>query len=62
MNQDDFKKLLDEALKPLKKDLEKHSSLLEKHSEILEGQVLPSLATIETEIKTYADMYKHSLR
>lgn len=31
---------------------------LDEHTKILENQVLPSVVTIETEIKVYADMYK----
>lgn len=31
---------------------------LDKHTKILEDQLLPSVVTIETEIKAYGDMYK----
>lgn len=31
---------------------------LDEHTRILEDQVLPSVVTIETEIKAYGDMYK----
>ena len=72
MNQDDFTKLLDEALKPLKEgrdelrqDLQevKHTQgqLAEDLKEVKdtqERQLLPSVVTIETTIKAYGDMYK----
>src|SRR3989338_8769495 len=72
MNQDDFTKLLDEALKPLKEgqdelrqDLQevKHTQgqLAEDLKEVKdtqEQQLLPSVVTIETTIKAYGDMYK----
>lgn len=69
MNQDDYKKLLEEALYPIKKvqdelrkDLKDANDGVKEVKDTVEERVLPSLVTIETEIKTYADMYKHSLR
>ncbi len=43
MNQDDFKKLLDEALEPIKKKQENHSA---------------ALVSIESKLDAYGDMYK----
>lgn len=51
MNQDDFKKLLDDALEPIRKDLE-------EVKETQEQRVLPSVITTETTVKGYADAYK----
>ncbi|MBI4036278.1 hypothetical protein HY386_00165 [Candidatus Daviesbacteria bacterium] len=71
MNRDDFKKLLEEALEPIKQKqgshsaiLEKHSAILESHSAILEkhSAILEShsaaLMRIESILLGYADSYK----
>lgn len=65
MNQDDFKKLLEESLKPLqsgleevKKDLGELKQDLDEVKNTQENQVLPSVITTETTIKGYADAYK----
>lgn len=43
MNQDDFKKLLEEALEPIKQQQENHSA---------------ALISIESKLDAYGDMYK----
>lgn len=65
MNQDDFKKLLDEVVKPLQQsigELKQGQDELRKDlhevKDTQERQVLPSVVTIETTIKAYGDMYK----
>lgn len=65
MNQNDFKKLLEESLKPLqsgldevKKDLSELKQDLDEIKNTQENQVLPSVITTETTIKGYADAYK----
>lgn len=58
MNQDDFKKLLEEALGPIKKGQDELKKDLQEVKDTQEERILPSVITIETEIKTYADMYK----
>lgn len=50
MTNDDFKKLLDEAIKPLKKE----QTELRK---IIEERVLPPVVYIEATVKSYADRY-----
>lgn len=71
MNQDNFKKLLEESLKPLqigldevrqglgevKKDLEQVKKVQDEHTEIIEKRILPPLVYIETTVKSYADRY-----
>ena len=64
MTNDDFKKLLDEAIKPLsdaqeefRKDL---SGVKEDQADLrktIEERVLPPLIYIETTVKSYADRY-----
>ncbi len=65
MNQDDFKKLLEESIKPLqddlgevKKDLVELKQDLKQVKDTQENQVLPSVITTETTTKGYADAYK----
>ena len=65
MNQDNFKKLLEETLEPIKKDLQEVKKDLQEvkytqaeHTEILGKRVLPSVITTETTVKGYADAYK----
>lgn len=50
MNQDDFKKILNEALDPIKETLKEHGQRLEA--------VQGSVVTIENTINAYGDMYK----
>ncbi|OGE18872.1 hypothetical protein A3J19_04950 [Candidatus Daviesbacteria bacterium RIFCSPLOWO2_02_FULL_41_8] len=50
MNQDDFKKLLDESLQPLKEDLAEVKETLQTHSS--------ALVRIESVLEGYADAYK----
>lgn len=50
MNQDDFKKLIEEALNPIKQTLREHTETLQS--------LQASAITIEKEIKAYTDMYK----
>lgn len=72
MTEEDFKKLFSELLKPLSKDLsglkqtqeemkmvqEEMKISQEEIKQVQENQVLPSVVTIEKEIKVYSDMYK----
>ena len=72
MNKDDFKRLLDESLKPIKTDLNVVKTdlsrvksdlkeLKESHEELkytVEGKVLPSVTYIKTNIKAYKDSYQ----
>lgn len=65
MNQDDFKKLLEESLKPLqngldevREDLKGVKKDLQEVKDTQENQILPSVITTETTIKGYADAYK----
>ncbi|MDO8503445.1 MAG: hypothetical protein Q7S60_02020 [bacterium] len=57
MNQDEFKKLLDEALEPVKETLKRHTVVLVEHAEALET-LKASAVTIENTINVYGDMYK----
>lgn len=64
MNQDDFKKIIDSALKPIietQKEhtqiLKFHSQKLEEHSESLES-LKSSVINIEATNVVYGDMYK----
>ena len=71
MTNNDFKQLLDEAIKPLQEDInevkeklngveEEFKGLKEEQSslrEIIEERVLPPLIYIETTVKSYADRY-----
>ena len=72
MNSTDFKKLLDESLKPIRKDLEelkrghgelKHTVGELKHTvgelkHTVEKKILPSVTYIEVNIKAYKDSYQ----
>lgn len=65
MNQDDFKKLLDESLKPIKKDLGELKSTVGELKytvgelkDTVDKRVLPSVTYIETNIKAYKDSYQ----
>ncbi len=51
MTDNDFKKLLDQALEPIKKDLQ-------EVKETQEERVLPSVIHTETVLEGYADSYK----
>ena len=50
MTQDDFKKLIDEALEPIKETQKEHTEVL--------GTLQASVVTIENTINAYGDMYK----
>lgn len=51
MDEQTFKKLLNEALEPIKQTLD-------HHTDVIENQLLPSIVETEQTIKVYADMYK----
>lgn len=64
MTNDDFKKLLDSAIKPLQQGLDEVRSGLDEVrkelkevKDIQEKRVLPPLIYIETTVKSYADRY-----
>lgn len=64
MTNDDFKKLLDEAIKPLREDITGIKGDIKRLEadqadlrEIIEERVLPPLIYIETTVKGYADQY-----
>lgn len=72
MNKDDFKKLLEDSLKPIKEDLigvkedltglrkdqDELKSTVEELKYTVEERVLPSVTYIETNIKAYKDSYQ----
>jgi hypothetical protein len=65
MNQEDFKRLLNEALEPIKQTLDHHTELLDqhtkllnRHTDIIENQLLPSVLETENTLKSYGDMYR----
>ncbi len=58
MTTDDFRTLLNEALKPLKEGQEELRKDLQEVKDTQENRVLPSVITTETTIKGYADAYK----
>ena len=58
MTNDDFKQMLDEALKPVNQRLDDFSKELAGVKNTIETRVLPPLVYIETTVKGYADMYK----
>lgn len=65
MTSDDFKKLLDKSLNPIKKDLgelknshDKFKKSVDELKYTVEEKVLPSVAYIETNIKAYKDSYQ----
>lgn len=64
MTQGDFKKLLEESLKPVREeqiDLRKITKEIQKEQtelrRIIEERVLPPVIYVETTIKSYADRY-----
>lgn len=57
MTPDDFKKLLDEALEPIKETQREHTKVLKEHTEVLET-LQSSVVTIENTINGHGDMYK----
>lgn len=57
MNQADFKKLLDEALEPIKDKQESHSSALSSIKDKQESHSA-ALVSIESKLDAYGDMYK----
>ncbi len=58
MNNDAFKKILEDALNPLREDIRSLKSDLSEIKDTQEERVLPTVTYIEQNIKTYADMYK----
>lgn len=58
MNEEDFKRLLKEALSPIIQTLKDHSKILRHHSEVIDEQLLPSVLETEQTLKAYGDMYK----
>lgn len=57
MNQEDFKKLLDEALEPIKQKQENQSSALSSIKDKQESHSV-ALISIESKLDAYGDMYK----
>lgn len=57
MNQDDFKKILDEALKPIKQKLASHDERFDSLNEKLDNHGA-ALVNIESKLNAYGDMYK----
>lgn len=51
MDEKSFKKMLDQAIAPLRQDIK-------ELKDVQENRILPPLAEIETTIKSYADSYK----
>lgn len=58
MNEEDFKKLLDESLDSIRRDLQSVKSTQEEHTDLFEKRVLPPLVEIETTVKSYKDAYQ----
>lgn len=71
VKQDEFKKLLEWALRPIKATLKEHTGILKEHTESLETlkssvatiedtveTLKSSVVTMETTINVYGDMYK----
>lgn len=57
MNQDDFKKILNETLEPIKQKLDNHSERFNNLSEKLDNHGA-ALVNIESKLDVYGDMYK----
>lgn len=57
MTSNDFKKLMDSAIKPLQQGLNEVRKELKEVKDIQEKRVLPPLIYIETTVKSYADRY-----
>lgn len=57
MDEQTFKKLLAEALDPIKETLQQHTEILQQHTESLQ-QHTESLVNVESTNKIYGDMYK----
>lgn len=51
MDEKSFKKLLDEAIAPLRQDIE-------ELKDVQENRLLPSVTEVEITVKSYADSYK----
>ncbi|MDP3758500.1 MAG: hypothetical protein Q8Q86_02175 [Candidatus Daviesbacteria bacterium] len=51
MDETSFKKLLDEAIAPLRQDIE-------GLKDVQENRLLPSVTEVEITVKSYADSYK----
>ena len=62
MTNDDFKKLLNESIKPLKEDLDEVKEELKEVKNTQEQRVLPPLVYIETTVKSYADLIRTKAR
>ncbi len=64
MTSDDFKKLLDEALEPIKQKQDSDSAKLDSHSTALANVIAKqerhsaALINIESKLDAYGDMYK----
>lgn len=65
MDDKNFKKLLDDSLKPIwieinqvKKTQERFANSLKKVQDVQENQLVPAVASIENTVKVYGDMYK----
>lgn len=57
MNQDEFKKLLEEALEPIIKKLNNHDERFDSIGEKLDNHGA-ALVNIESKLNAYGDMYK----
>ena len=57
MTNDEFKQILDEAIRPLQQSQEEFRRELNELKDTVETRVLPSLTYIETTVKSYADSY-----
>lgn len=51
MDENTFKKLLDEAIEPLRQDIK-------ELKDVQENRLLPSVTELEVTVKSYADSYK----
>lgn len=65
MDENSFKKLLDEAIEPLRQDIkglkvaqEEFRDVQEELRDVQENRLLPAVTELEITVKSYADSYK----
>ena len=58
MDEINFKKLLDEAIAPIRNDLAEVKQTQAEMKDTLDNRILPPVTEMEITLKSYADMYK----
>ena len=58
MNDEDFKKSVNEAVTSINEALSSIRQTLDQHTDVIENQLLPSVLETERTLKSYADSYK----